>query len=263
MPASGGDATTVSEAEDAPSISESVAPQPHERGETASTDSPSDESETAEAPTTDAAPDDLTAAPQITTGSTMDESRKFAVEPDTYAIRPLGGPVGIPSGHADAGDFIPEEKRQQFNTAAAVAARLRSETKPRSCFREIVKVVLGGIVGLAIGYWILNYFWGPRFDWLKIYLPGCEHTREHWPAQYLPWESPEPPPKKVEPSKKTGPAAKNQIPEPPASSATPDAEEKEQEEKETPIISTPKFELYGLEPEKADEPEEGEAKAPQ
>lgn len=110
--------------------------------------------------------------------------------------------------HADAYDFIPDERRRQLDTAAAVAARLRGSTRPRSLLAEIIKVALGGVVGLAIGYWALNYFGGRRFDWLTVYLPGCPHTRDHWPIPYLKWES-------TDEATPTAPAERPEWPEPP------------------------------------------------
>ena len=40
-------------------------------------------------------------------------------------------------------------------------------------------------MGLAIAYYAMNFFWGPRFDMLSVYLPGCPHTYRHWPDTLL------------------------------------------------------------------------------
>ena len=37
----------------------------------------------------------------------------------------------------------------------------------------------GGLLGLALGYYALNFFFGARFDFLKVYLPGVPHTEKH------------------------------------------------------------------------------------
>jgi hypothetical protein len=38
-------------------------------------------------------------------------------------------------------------------------------------------VIGGGLMGLAIGYYLLNYLGGPSFNWLHIPLPGIPHTQ--------------------------------------------------------------------------------------
>ncbi|NLE37482.1 MAG: hypothetical protein GX621_05595 [Pirellulaceae bacterium] len=149
---------------------------------------------------------------------------------------PYSAPFPSVHGHADAYDFIPEERRRQLDTAAAVAARLRGGARPKNLFAEIVKVGLGGVVGLAIGYWVLNYFGGRRFDWLTVYLPGCPHTRDHWPTGYLRDKSTEeaaPPqpvrqidwPEPVVPHESSDPTVPSASPEPqvPAEPSAPDA----------------------------------------
>lgn len=42
---------------------------------------------------------------------------------------------------------------------------------------QLVGVIVGGLMGLAIGYYLLNYLGGPSFNWLKIPLPGIPHTQ--------------------------------------------------------------------------------------
>jgi hypothetical protein len=110
----------------------------------------------------------------------------------TYGVRPPDGePIdedadrsgepGIAPVYAEAFDFVPRDLAEG-DSAAAVAARLRQDAGRHSMFGELVKVILGGFVGLAIGYYLLNFLGGERFDRLGIYLPGCPHTYHHWPA---------------------------------------------------------------------------------
>ena len=54
--------------------------------------------------------------------------------------------------------------------------------KQKSVLREMIGAVLGGFLGLAVGYYLLNWIGGPRFDFLKIYLPGVPHASQHWPT---------------------------------------------------------------------------------
>jgi hypothetical protein len=59
----------------------------------------------------------------------------------------------------------------------------------------MIGIVGGGFLGLAIGYWLLNYFGGPRYDFLQIPLPGVSHTQHVAEAP-----QPEIPPAKAEPA---------------------------------------------------------------
>jgi len=42
---------------------------------------------------------------------------------------------------------------------------------------QLIGVIGGGLMGLAIGYYLLNYLGGPSFNWLHIPLPGIPHTQ--------------------------------------------------------------------------------------
>jgi len=53
--------------------------------------------------------------------------------------------------------------------------------KQKSAKAEILGIVIGGVVGLSIAYYGLNYFMGEQMDFLPIGLPGVPHTHEHWP----------------------------------------------------------------------------------
>jgi|GEM_PF-2309650 len=66
----------------------------------------------------------------------------------------------------------------------SVRPRKRAEISP---VKELIGIVLGGAVGLLIGYYILNIFWGPRYNFLQIYLPGVRHTYKYAPAWVPGW----------------------------------------------------------------------------
>jgi uncharacterized Zn finger protein (UPF0148 family) len=63
--------------------------------------------------------------------------------------------------------------------------RRRTGVKKTGIIREMVNVFFGGIAGLAITYYALNFFGGSRFDFLSVYLPGCAHTYQYWPDTLL------------------------------------------------------------------------------
>lgn len=59
----------------------------------------------------------------------------------------------------------------------------------------MIGVIGGGLMGLAIGYYLLNYLGGPSFNWLKIPLPGIPHTqRDGAEAKGATADGPEQPP---------------------------------------------------------------------
>lgn len=61
--------------------------------------------------------------------------------------------------------------------------RLKKAAPKKSIVKELLGIVLGGIGGLLIAYYALNWFGGPRYDFAKIPLPGLHHTYKHAP----PW----------------------------------------------------------------------------
>jgi hypothetical protein len=91
--------------------------------------------------------------------------------------------LGIPTGTTvsnGAFDFVAGGDDDAAASAATTLGRRRPRQK--SMMRELVGIVLGGVAGLAIAYYGLNFFGGPRFDFLEIYLPGIEHTAGHRPS---------------------------------------------------------------------------------
>jgi len=60
--------------------------------------------------------------------------------------------------------------------------RLKKASPKKSVVKELLGIVLGGIGGLLIAYYALNWFGGPRYDFAKIPLPGIHHTYRHAPS---------------------------------------------------------------------------------
>jgi len=60
--------------------------------------------------------------------------------------------------------------------------RLKKAGPKKSFVKELLGIVLGGIGGLLIAYYALNWFGGPRYDFAKIPLPGIQHTYRHTPS---------------------------------------------------------------------------------
>ncbi len=84
----------------------------------------------------------------------------------------------------------PDEIAESFSFTPAgvseetsVRDRLRGDGKKKSLLGELVGIVLGGVGGLLIAYYALNWFGGPRYDFANIPLPGIKHTYRHAP----PW----------------------------------------------------------------------------
>ena len=70
--------------------------------------------------------------------------------------------------------------RGDASAPSSMAARPRR--KEKNVARELLGAVIGGVVGLSIGYYGLNFFGGDQFDFLNVWLPGVGHTQEHWPG---------------------------------------------------------------------------------
>ena len=68
------------------------------------------------------------------------------------------------------GDLVPRDEA----ATSLYPARQPSGWDKRQLMRQIVSVVFGGIVGLAIGYFVLIWIGGPRKDFLQLgqRLPG-------------------------------------------------------------------------------------------
>lgn len=75
-------------------------------------------------------------------------------------------------------------------TARQVQRVMRPSERP-SALGQMAGILMGGALGMIVGYWILNYLGGPRFDFLDIPLPWVPHTQTARPA---PEHSPAPPP---------------------------------------------------------------------
>jgi hypothetical protein len=60
--------------------------------------------------------------------------------------------------------------------------RLKKTAPKKSILKELAGIILGGLGGLLIAYYALNWFGGPRYDFAKIPLPGIHHTYKHAPS---------------------------------------------------------------------------------
>jgi len=73
-----------------------------------------------------------------------------------------------------------EESSRRESTDDVPSCRLLPKRKKgKSAAKEIAGAILGGFLGLSLGYYLLNFFGGERFDFLEIPLPGVEHTYRH------------------------------------------------------------------------------------
>jgi len=76
---------------------------------------------------------------------------------------------------------VPKKPKRIGASGAAALAKRRSRFGAQgSPLRKLLGVIGGGLLGLTIGYYLLNWIGGPRFDFMKVYLPGVPHTYRHW-----------------------------------------------------------------------------------
>jgi hypothetical protein len=76
----------------------------------------------------------------------------------------------------DEADASPGETQAAPSSAPARAPKRRKKRGP-SVKAHLVGIVGGGVLGLSIGYYLLNWIGGPQFNFLDIPLPGIEHTQ--------------------------------------------------------------------------------------
>jgi hypothetical protein len=67
------------------------------------------------------------------------------------------------------------------------AGEASAKKKEKSLLGEFVGVVVGGLVGLSIAYYGLNWWGGERANFLNVYLPGIPHTYQHRPDWMPDW----------------------------------------------------------------------------
>jgi hypothetical protein len=68
------------------------------------------------------------------------------------------------------------------STVADYRKRVAQQSQRPSMLGQMVGIVAGGALGMVMGYWLLNYFGGPRYDFLGIPLPLVPHTQTARPA---------------------------------------------------------------------------------
>lgn len=98
------------------------------------------------------------------------------------AIRTEEAPAEAEGGFVFAASEAAEE--------TSVRQRLKGSGRKKSLLRELVGIVLGGLGGLLIAYYALNWFGGPKYDFANIPLPGVRHTYRHAPPWLKPYLQP-------------------------------------------------------------------------
>jgi hypothetical protein len=84
----------------------------------------------------------------------------------------LDGPISL----VDAERRLAELSRRAA-TAPEAPARRSPTRKPTVIFGNMMGIAGGGFLGIVAGYWLLNYFGGPQFDFLQLPLPLVAHTQ--------------------------------------------------------------------------------------
>jgi hypothetical protein len=88
---------------------------------------------------------------------------------------------------AEAFDFAKTDSETADASAAAAALRPRRRPREKSLIRELASWVFGGVAGLLIAYYALNWIRGEQGNFLKIPLPGVPHTYKHSPDWFPGW----------------------------------------------------------------------------
>lgn len=77
-------------------------------------------------------------------------------------------------GSTDSGSSS-KESAPSKDSMSAKAVRQRKNQGP-SMLSLAIGVVISGFVGLYLGYWLLNFFGGPRFHFIDLPLPFIDHS---------------------------------------------------------------------------------------
>lgn len=124
----------------------------------------------------------------------LEEIETSSGEPDEPAIATWIQEAVLPAirtGEApaeDEGGFVFAASEAAEETS--VRHRLKGNGKKKSLLRELMGIVLGGLGGLLIAYYALNWFGGPQYDFANLPLPGVRHTYQHAPRWLKPYLQP-------------------------------------------------------------------------
>ncbi len=139
-----------------------------------------------------------------TTNEPIGSGAASAIFRDGSIREPAGGPTGIkidlggpaidhsdfrlqsvegrPTPAAGAFEFAPPVGADSAGVDKPESGRIRRSRRERGGLKDLVGAIVGGAAGLLITYYLLNLIGGPRFDILRVYLPGVKHTTVHRPG---------------------------------------------------------------------------------
>jgi len=90
------------------------------------------------------------------------------------------------SDHAGAFDFAREDAQAEAGPTGPAGLRPRRRNQ-KSVARELAGWVFGGVAGLVIAYYLLNFIRGEAGNFLKIPLPGVSHSYQYSPDWFPGW----------------------------------------------------------------------------
>ena len=90
------------------------------------------------------------------------------------------------TAHAGAFDFAREDAEAEAGPASVASRRPRRRNQ-KSMAREMAGWVFGGVAGLVIAYYLLNFIRGEAGNFLKIPLPCVSHTYRYSPDWFPGW----------------------------------------------------------------------------
>jgi len=94
------------------------------------------------------------------------------------------------AAEAGAFDFARDESEAADAAAGVPGTRLRRTRTQKTGIQTVLGPVLGGIAGLLIAYYLLNWIRGEAGNFLKIPLPGVPHTYKYSPDWFPGWLKP-------------------------------------------------------------------------
>ncbi|MFH1921943.1 MAG: hypothetical protein ABIP48_18915 [Planctomycetota bacterium] len=112
---------------------------------------------------------------------------------DTVPQIDLGEAAGaqVVSAEPGAFDFARDDSEAADGSGSVAAARQERRRKQKSGLRTIMGPIFGGIAGLVIAYYLLNWIRGEAGNFMEIPLPGVPHTYKYSPEWFPGWMKPE------------------------------------------------------------------------
>lgn len=113
---------------------------------------------------------------RIVTGDSAEATE--STEPTEESAEDTSSESPAEASASSESDYFSAMAAGDTSQPQSMARTIRSRPKGPSMMAHMIGVIGGGVLGLSIGYYLLNLFGGEKFDFLNIPLPGIRHTQQ-------------------------------------------------------------------------------------